>query len=101
MTSPRLKVLLVPDSIHWVLGTIAQSIVRFNPWIEGTIVSASVLDRLVAQQPDLLSSFDLVHFTCPYNSKRWLPLLRDTMPCVTSHHHLADPQFWPLISTLR
>jgi hypothetical protein len=42
----------------------------------------------------LLSNFDLVHFTCPYASKLWLPRFRDPVPCVTSHHHVTD---WELI----
>ncbi len=85
-----LRVLLVPDSVHWVTGTIAKAIVRFNPWIEGTIVSGHVLDTVLAQHPEIMSQFDLVHFICPYASKQWLPRFRDTMPCVTSHHHVTD-----------
>lgn len=86
----RLCVLLVPDSIHWITGTIARSIVAHNPWIEGTIISGAVLDTVAAEQPDLFEAFDLVHFVCPYASKRWLPTLRERLPCVTSHHHVSD-----------
>jgi hypothetical protein len=41
MSNPRLRVLLVPDSIYWVTGTIAKSIARFNQWIEATVVGTS------------------------------------------------------------
>ena len=90
MSKPRLRVLLVPDSIHWVTGTIAKSIARFNPWIEATIASGPVIDIVLNEQPELMRNFDLVHFTCPYASKQWLPRFRDFVPCVTSHHHVTD-----------
>jgi glycosyltransferase involved in cell wall biosynthesis len=86
----RLRVLLVPDSVHWITGTIAMSIVDHNPDLSGTIVSGTVLDRIARESPDLFAAFDLVHFVCPYASKRWLPVLREQLPCVTSHHHVSD-----------
>ena len=94
MTSSRLRVLLVPDSIYWVTGTIAKSIARFNPWIEATIASGPVIDTVLTEQPELMRNFDLVHFVCPYASKQWLPRFRDLVPCVTSHHHVSD---WELL----
>jgi len=93
-SNPRLRVLLVPDSVHWVTGTIAKSIARFNPWIEATIASGPVIDIIFTEQPDLIRNFDLVHFTCPYASREWLPRFRDLVPCVTSHHHVTD---WNLV----
>ena len=90
----RLRVLLVPDSVYWVTGTIAKSIARFNPWIEATIASGPVIDIVFKEHPELMGNFDLVHFTCPYASKEWLPRFRDLVPCVTSHHHVTD---WELI----
>jgi glycosyltransferase involved in cell wall biosynthesis len=83
-------VLLVPDSIFWVTGTIAKSIARFNPWIEATIASGPVIDAIVAERPELMHNFDLVHFICPYSSRQWLPRFRDLVPCVTSHHHVTE-----------
>jgi glycosyltransferase involved in cell wall biosynthesis len=77
-----------------VTGTIARSIARFNPWIEATVVSGPVIDTVFAERPELMRNFDLVHFTCPYASKEWLPRFRDSVPCVTSHHHVTD---WDLI----
>lgn len=91
---PRLRVLFVPDSVHWVTGTIAKSIARFNPWIEATIASGPVIDVIFAEQRELMKNFDLVHFTCPYASREWLPRFRDLVPCVTSHHHVTD---WELV----
>jgi glycosyltransferase involved in cell wall biosynthesis len=86
----QLRVLLVPDSIHWITGTIARSIATHNAWIDGTIISGAVLDIVARDAPDLFDSFDLVHFVCPYASRKWLPILRDRLPSVTSHHHVSD-----------
>ncbi|MDQ1637042.1 MAG: hypothetical protein QOF62_381 [Pyrinomonadaceae bacterium] len=86
----KLRVLLVPDSVHWVTGTIAKNIARFNPWIEATIASGPVIDQLFAERPDLMRNFDLVHFTCQYATREWLPRFREFVPVVTSHHHVSD-----------
>src|ERR1700704_1519858 len=94
MSNARLRVLLVPDSTYWVTGTIAKSIARFNPWIDATIASGPVIDVVLNEQPELMRNFDLVHFTCPYASREWLPRFRDLVPCVTSHHHVTD---WELL----
>jgi glycosyltransferase involved in cell wall biosynthesis len=90
MNQRALRVLLVPDSVHWVTGTIAKNIARFNPWIEATVASGPAIDAIFAERPELMRNFDLVHFTCPYSSKQWLPRFRDLVPCVTSHHHVTD-----------
>lgn len=94
MDSHRIRVLLVPDSVFWVTGTIARSIARFNPWMEATIASGPVLDEIFSERPELIQNFDLVHFICPYASRRWLPEFRELLPCVTSHHHVSD---WELL----
>src|SRR3989442_108029 len=94
MSNCRLRVLLVPDSVYWVTGTIAKLIARFNPWIEATIASGPVIDTILTEHPEWMRNFDLVHFVCPYASKQWLPRFRDLVPCVTSHHHVTD---WELV----
>ena len=63
--------------------------------MESTIASSSVLETILPKYPDLMDSFDLVHFVCPYGSAYWLPFFRDRMPCVTSHHHVSE---WNMLS---
>lgn len=92
----QLRVLLVPDSIHWITGTIARSFIAHNDWLEGTIISGPVLDIVARDNPGFFDSFDIVHFVCPYASRTWLPRLRDLLPVVTSHHHVSDE--WALQS---
>lgn len=94
LVSPRRpRVLLVPDSIHWVLGTIANAIATANP-IEATIISGPLLDEVFGDAENIVERFDLVHFLCPYSSRDWLPRLREKLPVVTSHHHVTS---WDLI----
>ncbi len=61
----RTRVLLVPDSIHWITGTIARSFIDYNDWLEGTIISGPVLDvvtreTLTCSTPSI-SSTSCVH----------------------------------------
>jgi glycosyltransferase involved in cell wall biosynthesis len=93
--SKRLSVLLVPDWQYWILGTIAKGIARANPWMDATIISGSILDDLHERDPDFFDRFDLVHFICPYASKRWLDHLGGRVPVVTSHHHVTE---WDAVS---
>jgi glycosyltransferase involved in cell wall biosynthesis len=86
----KLRVLFVPDSVYWVTGTLAKNMARFNPWIEATIASGVALADVLARRPDVLQNFDLVHFTCQNSSKQWIPTFRESIPCVTSHHHVDD-----------
>src|SRR5437868_616416 len=85
--SKRLRVLLVPDWINWVLGTVAKATARYNPWFDATIISGSVLESALGLDPSLLDRFDIAHFICPYASRIWVPRLRQRMAIVTSHHH--------------
>lgn len=91
MTTGRLRVLLVPDSLYWITGTMAKEIVDFSPWIDGQIVSSVVLEHLFAQQVEKIAEhFDLVHILCQYTSRQWLPRLLPHLPVVTSHYHVAN-----------
>jgi glycosyltransferase involved in cell wall biosynthesis len=91
----RFRVLLVPDWEFWVLGTIAKGIARANPWMDATIVSGPILDELYARDSAFFDRFDLVHFICPYASKKWIGVLSSHVPVVTSHHHVTE---WPAVS---
>ena len=87
--------LLVPDSIYWVTGTIAKSIAAANAWMESTIISGPLLGEAFDDADGIAARFDLVHFLCPYSSRDWLPKLSGKVPVVTSHHHVTS---WALVS---
>jgi hypothetical protein len=80
----------VPDWINWVLGTVAKTTARYNPWFDATIISGSVLESAIKLDPSLLDRFDIAHFVCPYASRVWVPRLRQRMAIVTSHHHTSE-----------
>ncbi|HEY8164296.1 MAG TPA: glycosyltransferase family 4 protein [Gemmatimonadaceae bacterium] len=88
------RVLLVPDSIYWVTGTIAASFARYNPWMRPAIISGPVLDDIAQGDPAFADRFDVVHFVCPYAARDWLAPLRSRVPVVTSHHHVTN---WDLL----
>jgi glycosyltransferase involved in cell wall biosynthesis len=94
-TARKFRVLLVPDSIYWVTGTIAKAIATANPWIDATVVSGPLLGELFPDETEIAERFDLVHFICPYSSRDWMPRLRAKVPVVTSHHHVTS---WDLIA---
>jgi len=94
-TARKFRVLLVPDSIYWVTGTIAKAIATANPWIDATVVSGPLLGELFPDDSVIAERFDLVHFICPYASRDWLPRLRSKVPVVTSHHHVTS---WEMIA---
>lgn len=87
-SSPR--VLLVPDSIFWVTGVLARSFARYNPQIHFTVLSAPVLGHMLCADPTLCERFDLVHYLCPYASASGLERFSNSIPVVTSHHHVTD-----------
>jgi len=54
----------------------------------------AVVDVVVRRRPSFFNQFQLVHFTCSYAPRKWLPVLREKLPCVTSHHRVSD---WELM----
>lgn len=83
------RVLLVPDSVFWVTGTICQEIARNNPWMVPTVCSTRVLRRLLARDDRLLSKIDVVHFLDPWAPGLLIGKLRDRLPCIGSIHHFS------------
>jgi glycosyltransferase involved in cell wall biosynthesis len=86
----QLRVLLVPDYVQWVTGTMAKNIAKFAPGVSVDIVSAGALGYLIDAWPFALEAYDVVHFLCQYSSKEWIPRLQPTMSTVSTIHHIAD-----------
>lgn len=82
--------LLVPDTIFWVTGTIAQSILKYVEEIEGVICSARVVSKIIKRDPEWLEQFDVIHILCPHASKSLLPYFAGKKPVVTTIHHVID-----------
>jgi len=85
-----LRVLMVPDTIYWITGTIARQIATHNPWIEATICSSRILEQLLERDPSIVDRIDVAHFIDAFGSKRLLPKFQGQVPCVTTIHHVHD-----------
>ncbi len=84
---PAWRVLLVPDSIYWVTGTICREIARNNPRIVPTICSTRVLRNLLRGNDGILEQIDLVHFLDPWAPRLLLDRFHHLVPCISSIHH--------------
>ena len=47
----RLRVLLVPDSVHWITGTIARYVLTPTDWIYGTVSAGPVPTQIGQPAP--------------------------------------------------
>lgn len=86
----KLRVLLIPDTIFWVTGTIAQSILDHVPGVEGSICSGKVAAEIIKREPEWFNQFDLIHVICPHASRFLLPYFSGKKPVVTTIHHVID-----------
>ncbi len=85
-----MNVLLVPDTIFWITGEIALSIVKHNPEINFLVCSGNVLQKILIKKPHILNKIQLVHFLCPYISKKQLKYFTGNIPVVTTIHHVSS-----------
>ncbi len=86
----KLRVLLIPDTIFWVTGTIAQSILKHVPELEGSICSGKVAAEIIKREPKWFNQFDVIHVLCPHASRFVLPYFSEKKPVVTTIHHVID-----------
>ncbi|MFN6567623.1 glycosyltransferase family 4 protein [Dendronalium sp. ChiSLP03b] len=88
---PTLQVLLVPDSIHWVTGTIATEISNKVPGIEAYICSEPVLHELLSLCNGRFPlPLDIVHFLTPHIATALFPTFSETTACVATIHHFEN-----------
>ena len=86
-STPKLRVLHVPDYIPWVTGTIARRIAHHNPWMESTICSIGVL-RELAWLGTLPRAFDLVHVQIAEQGFELVDYFDGKVPWVGTIHHV-------------
>ena len=89
---PPLRVLMIVDSLHWVIGNFARQITRNHPDIRATICSQFAIRKTIRRFGAFPSCFDVVHFL------RTKPLQEfwGSFPIVTTFHHLeATTNFTP------
>lgn len=85
----RLRVLLVPDSLAWITGTIAREIAARVPDIDARIVSGPVLRRLLARGRNV-GPVDLVHYLTPQEALLTPDPYGRSVARVLTVHHLDE-----------
>ena len=88
-SSPKLRVLHVPDYVPWVTGTIARRLAHHNPWMESTICSLPLLRELVARGT-VPEGIDLVHFQIAEHGFEFIDHFAGKVPCVATVHHVES-----------
>ena len=81
---PRLRVLLIVDSLYWTIGHFACQVAKDNPRIEAVICSQYVIRQFIKRFGKFPLTFDLVHFL---NTKTMEPFC-GRMPIVATLHHM-------------
>lgn len=87
---PKIRVLIVPDTMFWVTGTMARAMLDHCAAIEGEICSGPIVKKIMNRYPDWFDQFDLVHVLCPYSSSFIIPFFKGKKPVVTTIHHVVD-----------
>jgi glycosyltransferase involved in cell wall biosynthesis len=87
----KVRILLVPDSHFWVTATIARQIARHNPWIEPTVCSGPVLEKLFQKHGGRYpGAIDIVHFLTWQEAVKSIDYFEFSHPCVVTIHHVDD-----------
>lgn len=85
----KLKVLLVPDSLTWILGVWANQIVRVGPKHDYYFFTQQMLPYYTEEWKKLLNLVDVVHFLSPYDLEKLA--VPDRIPKINSINHVV---FW-------
>ena len=88
----RMRVLLIPDRIQWILGTIAKETAKWNPDIDFTIVSDAWISRYINAPGRLFQSFDVVHFIGQYLYPKYKDIMSSS--AISTVHHVVDIDDW-------
>ncbi len=81
--TPPLRVLLIVDSLYWVIGNFAKQIKTFPTPIHATICSQFSLRKTIKRFGNLSTPFDVIHFM---NDMSFNPF-EGKLPTVTTFHH--------------
>lgn len=83
-----MKVLLIPDQIQWILGTIAREIAKWNPELDFTIVSEAYINSHIDDPRSFFNSFDVVHFLFNFIYGHYGHAIHSAT--ISSIHHVTD-----------
>jgi glycosyltransferase involved in cell wall biosynthesis len=88
----RLKILLVPDLIPWVLGTWAKQIASIGKTHDYFIFSQEMINRHPHEWSKLVKDVDVVHFLNQFGVKDLS--IPDHVAIVNSVHHIVNDDEW-------
>lgn len=93
------RILLIPDKFHWILGTIAKEIVRYNPGIAFAFATRSQVRQNPERVIQLAQSVDAIHWIIDLEFFKTLPdELAHFTKTIASVHHVLD---WDLAQKCR
>ena len=81
-----IRVLIIVDSLHWVIGNFAHQITKHNPELAVTTCSQLAIRKTIKRFGPFPLCFDIVHFL----RTKTIPEFWGHFPIVTTLHHL-DP----------
>jgi glycosyltransferase involved in cell wall biosynthesis len=93
MKERKIKVLLVPDHVQWVTGTMAHGICRHNQWIDGIVCSGEALSRHIEGGGELPFEPDIIHFLTEWEGHRLQERFLGRYPVVNTIHHVENWDF--------
>ncbi len=79
-----IRVLIIVDSLHWVIGNFAHQITKNNPELEAITCSQLALRKTIKRFGPFPTCFDVVHFL----RTKTIPEFWGNFPIVTTLHHL-------------
>ncbi len=85
LSSP-LQVLLVVDSLYWVVGNFSRQLQQGNPYLRALVCSKFTIRHFLKFFGHFPLPFDLVHFLTPDP----LPSFQGQLPIVTTLHHRGN-----------
>lgn len=88
----RLRILLVPDLLPWVLGTWAQQIARMGTMHDYYLFSQQMIPPYADEWKCLLNTVDVVHFLNQWEVKNIA--VPANLPTITSITHVTNAEEW-------
>lgn len=88
----RLRILLVPDFLPWILGTWAKQIARIGTMHDYYLFSQQMIPHYTDEWNCLLNTVDVVHFLNQFGVKNIA--VPTALPIVNSIHHVLDTEEW-------
>lgn len=88
----RLRILLVPDFLPWVLGTWAQQIARIGTMHDYYLFSQQMMPHYADEWKCLLNTVDVVHFLNQWKVKNIA--VPANLPTINSITHVTNAEEW-------